>query len=142
MSESKPFSRNSSSTMTTDAGAIVTWLLSRKYSVSSTDVASASRSSSARSSRPTASGPGGVRSRDEDVDGAVGRRIGGDDLLGAAGAVALAPAHVWVLLDHLAQLEDPVHERLRPRRAARHVHVDRHELVGRDDRVVVEHAHR
>ncbi len=58
------------------------------------------------------------------------------------GAVALAPAHVGVVLDHLAQLQDAVHQRLRPRRAAGHVHVDRHELVGRHERVVVEHAHR
>ncbi len=45
----------------------------------------------------------------------------------------------WILL---AQPQDPVHERLGPRRAAGHVHVDRHELVRRDERVVVEHAHR
>ena len=57
-------------------------------------------------------------------------------------AVAVAPAHVGVVLHHLAQLEDSVHQRLRARRAAGHVHVDRHELVGRHERVVVEHAHR
>ena len=35
-----------------------------------------------------------------------------------------------------------MHQRLGPRRAAGHVHVDRHELVRRHDRVVVEDAHR
>ena len=58
------------------------------------------------------------------------------------GVVALAPAHVGVVLDHLAQLQHSVHQRLRARRAARDVHVDRHELVGGDERVVVEDAHR
>ena len=35
-----------------------------------------------------------------------------------------------------------MHQALRARRAARHVDVDRQELVGRDERVVVEHPHR
>ena len=64
------------------------------------------------------------------------------DLLGALRAVALAPARLGVVLDQLAQLEDAVHQGLRAWRAAGHVHVDRHELVGRDQRVVVEDAHR
>ena len=77
-----------------------------------------------------------------DVDGrAVGRRVG-HELLGADRVVALAPAQARVVLDHRAQPEDAVHERLGPRRAAGHVDVDGHELVGRHDRVVVEDAHR
>ena len=73
--------------------------------------------------------------------GLLGRR-GGDELLGADGVVALAPAQRRVVLDHRAQPEDAVHQRLGARRAAGHVHVDRHELVGGHDRVVVEDAHR
>src|ERR1044072_5499213 len=142
MSAVYPFARSRSSVSTIAAGVTSSVPLSRKYSVASTDPASASVSSWARSSRPVASGTGGVP-RPEDVDrrflcGIVRR----DDLLGAARAVALAPAEVRVVLDHLAQLEDPVHEGLGPRWAARHVDVDRHELVGGHDRVVVEDAHR
>src|SRR5580693_3714876 len=74
---------------------------------------SLSRSSLASSSSPVASGTG-------------------EDLLGALRAVALPPARLWVLLDQLAQLEDAVHQSLGPWRAAGHVHVDRHELVGGD----------
>ena len=89
--------------------------------------------------------PGGVRHRGRPARLIVVRRRAvelGDDLLGAAAAVARAPALVGVLEDRGAQLEDRVHERLRPRRAARHVDVDRQELVARHQRVVVEHAHR
>src|SRR5712692_3459889 len=59
-------------------------------------------------------------------------------LLRADCAIALAPAHVGIVEDHLAQLEHAVHERLGPRRAARDMHVDREELVGGDEGVVVE----
>src|SRR4051794_9027122 len=114
---------------------------SRKNSVSKTLSESCSRSSRARSSRPVASGTRRV-SGGEHVDrGVVGAGLG-DELLGARGVVALAPAERGVLEDLRAQLEDAVDQRLGPRRAAGHVHVDRHELVGRDKRVVVEDAHR
>src|SRR3954452_3398508 len=120
--------------------------------VSTTDSVSAWRRYWAMSSRPGASGTGrfllpasrrlgrlGVLSRlSEHLDLALAGR---HDLLGAAGAVAVAPALLLVVLDHVAQAEDPVHERLGPGRAAGHVHVDRHELVRRRERVVVEHAH-
>src|SRR4051794_11421853 len=99
-------------------GEISSAALSRKKTVSTTS----SPRSWAISSRPVASGIP-------------------NDFLGAARLVAVAPAHRRVVLDHLAQLEDPVRERLGPRRAAGHVHVDWHELVGRHDRVVVEDAH-
>ena len=66
----------------------------------------------------------------------------GDDLLGADAAVADAPALVGLGEDRGAQLEHAVRERLGPRRAAGDVDVDREELVARDERVVVEHAHR
>src|SRR3954447_15575963 len=114
---------------------------SRKNSVSATLSASWSRSSRARSSRPVASGTR-VVSDPHHVDRArvVGRV--GDDLLGADRVVARAPPEGGVLLDLRAQLEDAVDQRLGPRRAARDVDVDRHELVGRHDRVVVEDAHR
>src|SRR3954471_19240960 len=59
----------------------------------------------------------------------------------ALSPVASPPPEVGPLLDLLLQLVDPVHERLRPRRAARDVDVDRQELVhALDERVVVEHA--
>src|SRR5215213_2809999 len=142
MSAPKPFARNRSSVSTIRAGLTSRVPLSRKYNVPRTDPASASVSSWARSSRPVASGTGGVP-RPEDVHGGLlGGIVRREDLLRATGAVALAPAHVGVVLDHLAQLEDPVHERLGPRRTAGNVNVDRHELVGRHDRVVVEDAHR
>src|ERR671929_186373 len=77
----------------------------------------ASRTSAAISSRPVASG----------------------NFLGALRVVARPPAEARIALDLLLELDDPVHQRLRPRRAARHVDVDRHELVGAlDERVVVE----
>src|SRR4051794_23885922 len=104
MSASKPLPRRCSSVARIADAATVIWPLSRKYSVPRTEASSAARSSSARSSRPTASGTGGVPGT-EHVDRRVGLRVGRDDLLGAARAVALAPAHVGVLLDHLAQLE-------------------------------------
>src|SRR3954469_7160093 len=136
--KAKPRARRNSSTSTTRAGSTISAALSRKYSVSRTASACSSRRSWASSSSPVASGTRrapGLRDVDRRGDGV-------DDLLGALGVVALAPAEVGLLLDHPAQLEDPVHERLGARRAARHVHVDRHELVGRHDRVVVEQAHR
>src|SRR4051794_11166333 len=114
---------------------------SRKNSVSETLSGSASRSSRARSSRPVASGTRGVSGGHHVDRGRVCRGIL-DELLGADGVVALAPAEGRVLEDLRAQLEDPVDERLGPRRATRDVDVDRHELVGRHDGVVVEDAHR
>ena len=82
------------------------------------------------------------RRRRSRAGGRIDRQLGLDELLGAASAVARAPAQVGLGQDHRPQLEDAVHQRLGPGRAARHVDVDRHELVGRHDRVVVEHAHR
>src|SRR5215213_1084946 len=112
MSESKPFARSRSSVSTIFAGLTSSVPLSRKYSVPSTDSTSASVSSCARSSRPVASGTCGVP-RPVDVDrGLLRGALVGQHFLRAAGAVALAPAQVRVVLDHLAQLEDPVHERL------------------------------
>src|SRR4051794_11355916 len=129
-----------------------TWIapLSRKNSVPTTASSpTASRRSWASSSVPGASGTGRVL-RLRDVDGRALVRGGADqalalvgqDLDRALGAVALAPAEARVAVDHRAQLQDPVHQGLGPRRAARDVDVDRQELVGRDDRVVVEDAHR
>src|SRR4051812_12120284 len=78
-----------------------------------------SRTSAAISSRPVASG----------------------NFLGALRVVALPPAHGRVALDLVLQLDDPVHQRLGPGRAARDVDVHRYELVGAlHDGVVVEHA--
>src|SRR5512146_1344619 len=99
--------------------------LSRKNSVPRTASACASRSSWASSSRPGASGTGGLPGL-EDVDRGllvVPVVVLGDDLDGALGAVALAPAQRGVELDHRAQLQDAVHERLGAGRAARDVHV-------------------
>src|SRR3954469_7031043 len=135
---SKPRPRTNSRTSPIFDASTTSVARSRKCRVSTTASSCASRRSCASSSSPVASGTRrapGLRDVDRAVDGA-------DDLLGALGSVALAPAEVGVLLDHLAQLEHAVHERLGPRRAAGHVDVDRHELVGRDDRVVVEDAHR
>src|SRR4051812_47589339 len=134
----KPRARRNSSTSPMRAGSTVIAALSRKYSVSTTASACSSRRSWASSSSPVASGTRRAP-RLGDVDRRADRV---DDLLGALGVVALAPAEVGLLLDHLAQLEDSVHERLGPRRTAWDVHVDGHELVGRHDRVVVEDAHR
>src|SRR3954454_6138800 len=95
-------------------GATWTAPLSRKNSVARTASGCASRRSWASSSRPGASGTGGVSGL-EDVD----RRlllevldVLGQQLDGALGAVALAPAQGRVLLDHGAQLEDAVHQGL------------------------------
>src|ERR1044072_3616791 len=129
MSAVYPFARSRSSVSTIAAGLTSSAPLSRKYSVPSTDPASASVSSCASSSRPVASGTGGVP-RPEDVDrGLLRGALLGEDLFGAARPVALAPAEVRVVLDHLAQLEDPVHESLGSRRGARHADVGRHEAV-------------
>src|SRR3954447_3907754 len=129
-----------------------TWIapLARKNSVARTASSpTVARRSWASSSVPGASGTLGVL-RLRDVDGGALVRGGahqvlalvGEDLDGALGAVALAPAHARVAVDHRAQLEDPVHQRLGPRRAARDVDVDGQELVRRDQGVVVEDAHR
>src|SRR3954452_18408609 len=107
MSAEKPLPRRCSSVAPIVAGLTTIVPRSRKYTVSRTESPSASRSSWARSSRPTASGTGGVP-RPEDVDGRL-LTFSRHDLLGAVCVMALAPAHVGVLLDHLAQLEDPVH---------------------------------
>src|SRR3954454_12115822 len=97
----KPLARSETSVSRIAPGATSIAALSRKKTVSTT----LSPRSCAISSRPVASG---IR----------------DDLLGAARLVAVAPAHRRVVLDHLAQLQDPVGQRLRSRRTARHVHVD------------------
>ena len=135
----KPLPRRNSSTSRIASGSTCSAALSRKNSVSRT------LPSSSRAPRGQQLEARRVRhrrvlpARDVDARPAVGVR---DELLGADGVVALAPAHRRVLLDHRAQLQDAVHQRLGPGRAAGHVDVDRHELVGRHDRVVVEDAHR
>src|SRR6202007_2789453 len=132
-------------------------------SVSRIDSALRSRSSWAVSSSPVASGTGGVpwpvggpvgiqpplfgprrRHPAEHVDGGrVVRRLRADeDLFGANGPAALAPALARGAMDPVTQAEDAVHESLRTRRAARNVDVDRHELVGGHEGVIVEDAHR
>src|ERR1700746_1072113 len=64
-------------------------------------------------------------------------------LLGAVGVVALAPALIGVADDLSLQLGEAVEDRLRPRRAAGDVDVDRQELVGAlEDGVVGEHPTR
>src|SRR3954469_20616172 len=136
----KPLPRRNSSTGRIAFGVMWSAALSRKNSVSATLSWSCSRSSRARSSRPVASGTRGVSGGEDVHRGGVLDRFG-DELLGAGRVVALAPAQRRVLEDLGAQLEDAVDERLGPRRAAGDVHVDRHELVGRHQRVVVEDAH-
>src|ERR1700727_4075877 len=93
----------------------------RKKTVPRAESAFASRSAWAVSSRPVASGTGRVPTF-EDIDRAT--PLGGvrtDDLLGAHGAVALAPAEVGTFLDLRAQSENAVHQRLSARRAPRGV---------------------
>src|SRR3954469_1949387 len=107
------------------AAVTVIAALSRKWAVSRTDSGSRSRSSWAISSRPVASGTRtrpAQRARDVVGVGRLGADLeqGGIELLRAAAAVAAAPALVGPVHDHRAQLEDPVDERLGPRRAARH----------------------
>ena len=64
-----------------------------------------------------------------------------DDDAGATGLAGVAPAGDLAVLDQPVESEDGVHERLGARRAARRVHVDRHDLVDTlHDGVVVEHA--
>src|SRR3954468_13030612 len=108
--QAKPRARRNSSTATMRPGSTISAALSRKYTVSRTASACSSRRAWASSSSPVASGtrraPGSRH-----VPLRRGRR---DDLRVSLGPVALAPAEVGLLLDHLAQLEDPVHERLGP----------------------------
>src|SRR4051794_10791665 len=95
--------------------------LPRKWTVSRTLPSSASRNSCASSSRPVASGTR-CACRPVDVRGGLAALfqrgallrafLDRHELLGADGAVALAPALVRAGDDLLAQLEDPVHERL------------------------------
>src|SRR5919205_2591264 len=67
--------------------------------------------------------------------------VASGNFLGALRVVALPPAHRRVALDLVLELDDPVHEGLRPGRTARDVDVHREELVGAlHDGVVVEHA--
>src|SRR3954447_13154628 len=99
------------------AGWMTSWALSRKKSVSTTG----SPRSCASSSSPVASGTAGVPGAVHVVGAVVALDARRQELLGALGAVALAPAGRRVVLDQLAQLEDPVHQRLGPRRAARDV---------------------
>src|SRR4029079_8753388 len=117
MSARKPLPRRNSSTARIALGGTWSAAFSRKTSVSETLSGSVSRNSRARSSRPVASGTRRV-SEGEDVH----RRgmLAGvrDELLGPDRVVAVAPAEGRVLQDLRAQLEDPVHERLRARRAA------------------------
>src|SRR4051812_13428671 len=102
--------------------------LSRKWFVSSTDSGRASRNSWAISSSPVASGTG-ARPAQRSGDVVRVRRLRVDledrrvELLRPAAAVAGTPAQVGLRHHHRAQLEDPVDERLGPRRAAGHVQV-------------------
>src|SRR6478609_6487418 len=96
------------------------------------------------SSSPGASGTDELPGREVGL-GRLGARFAArpaaGPLLGTGGAVALTPALVGVALDLALQLGEAVEDRLRPRRAAGDVDVDRHELVGTlYDRVVGEHA--
>src|SRR5580658_3442469 len=111
---------------------------SRKNTVPRTESAFASRSSWAVSSRPVASGTGRVPTLEHIDRGAPFGGVRAYYLLGADGAVTLAPAEILTFLDLLAQAEDAVHERLRAWRAPGDVDVDGHELVSRHERVIVE----
>src|SRR5256885_17082434 len=100
----KPRARRNSSTSPMRVGSTIRAAFSRKNSVSRTASACRSRRSWASSSSPVASGTRrapGLGDVDRGADGV-------DDLLGALGVVALAPAEVGLLLDHLAQLEDQI----------------------------------
>src|SRR3954452_12996142 len=141
MNARNPLPRRNSSTRRIAFGGTWSAALSRKNSVSWTLSESCSRSSRARSSRPVASGTRGV-SGGEDVDRRSVLDRARKRLFGPDRVVALAPAERRVLEDLRAQLQDAVDERLGAGWAAGDMDVDRHELVGRDDRVVVEDAHR
>src|SRR3954462_12439507 len=121
----KPRAFRNTRTSPMAAGAMWIAPLSRKNSVPRTTPSWASRRSWARSSKPGASGTGGVLGL-EDVDrggrpvGALGLEaidVLGQQLDRALRAVARAPAQRRVGMDHRAKLEDPVHERLGARRA-------------------------
>src|SRR5581483_3646359 len=107
----------------------------RPKSVPRIDSALRSRSALAVCSSPVASGTGGVPSREHIDRGVAGAGGGvgtvGDYLFGADRVVALAPPVALGAVDLLAQAQDAVEQRLGPRGAAGHVHVDRQELVGR-----------
>src|SRR4051794_38447097 len=137
----KPLPRRCSSVSRTSAGATSSIDFSRKYVVPTTASSPcASRSSPASSSSPVASGTrslAAARNVDRVARGGVDVELGLGELLGAAAAVAATPAELGPVHDHRADAQDAVDERLGPRRAARDVEVDREELVGRDDRVVV-----
>src|SRR4029079_9689050 len=126
------------------AGSTLIAPFSRKNSVPRTAPGCASRTSWASSSRPGASGTGGLPGL-EDVDRGllvVAVVLLGEDLDGALRAVALAPAQRRVELHHRAELQDAVHQGLGTPRGAARVYIAREELVGRDDGVVVEDTHR
>src|ERR1700754_1463593 len=120
----KPLVRSHPSVSRIDSAVTVIAALPRQWLVSSTESGRASRNSWAISSRPVASGTGPRPAhRPRNVDG-VGRlrvdlKLGLDELLRAATAVARAPALVGLRHHHRAQLQDPVDERLGPRWAAR-----------------------
>src|SRR5947209_8833419 len=114
----------------------------RWNSVSTIDSPSCSRSSCAVSSSPVASGTGGVPGLENLHVRALDRSLALEQLLGSDRVVACTPAFTPVALDLVAQPENPVCQSLGAGRTARDVYVDRHELVGRDQRVVVEHAGR
>src|SRR4051794_17780555 len=68
-------------------------------------------------------------------------RSASSPLLAALGLVARPPALVGVALNLALQLGEAVEDRLRPRRAAGNMQIDRHELVSAlDHGVVGEHA--
>src|SRR3954454_8296111 len=104
----KPLVRSHSSVSRIDSGVTVIAALPRKCFVSSTESGRASRSSWAMSSRPVASGTGPRPAhRPRDIHGAarprVDLKLGLEDLLRAATAVARAPPQVGLRHLHGAQ---------------------------------------
>src|SRR4051794_6321247 len=119
MRSRKPLVRRKASTSRMAPGATCRAPLLRKNSVPTTLSACAAPRSWASSSTPVASGTARVLGL-EHVD--RGLLLEALDVLrqqldGPLGAVALAPAHRRIVLHHRAQFQDPVHQRLRARRA-------------------------
>src|SRR3954451_5524809 len=132
------------------AGSTISAAWARSKEVAST-APGQSRSISPRiSSSPGASGKGGLPGFAQRFDRTPRFLVGARrlrarfraraaprPLLGSVGVVAAPPALVGAAHDLALQLGEPVEDGLRARRAARHVDVDRHELVGAlDDGVV------
>src|SRR4051794_33206719 len=141
----KPRSRMKASTSLICSGATsIAALLRKKCVPTTTSSPCAPRRSWAISSRPVASGTRAHPAAAGDADRVAGDRLDGelglDELLGAAAAVAGAPAQVRLGQDHRAELQDAVHERLGAGRAARGGGPGRHQLSRPPERVVFENA--